>query len=416
MADIIIKKWNGTGWEEHYPKTTVGQIVASGTPSSTTFLRGDGTWSFVPIVTKSDLTWTYVYGKVQVNVTKGQALQFAGVQGDHILLKPAVPSEINANPDYFVGIAEANALANDFIYVVDKGEIRDVNTVAYPSGTILWYQSEGSTAGLLRATEPGNGFAKIQVGAVTKSNETEGIILVRVNFFGVDIEDIKATGTPSSTTFLRGDGTWATPASASGDFLPLTGGTLSGSLGVGGDPATASGYVYLTVGKNEANKVGILKFRSTYNSGNGSEIYQDTSGKTWLNVNGSLNAMVYDTSGNVGIGTESPSQKLHVSGGNSLFSAGDANFALGPVGGVNRIQSYSSGTNIGFLNSSDGWASIAVSSVLINNSTPVWHAGNDGSGSGLDADTTDGYNIWNGTQAQYNAITTKDPNTLYFIE
>lgn len=43
MAEI--KRWNGSAWEVTYPKTTAGNIVASGTPSSTTFLRGDGTWA-----------------------------------------------------------------------------------------------------------------------------------------------------------------------------------------------------------------------------------------------------------------------------------------------------------------------------------------------------------------------------------
>ncbi len=47
MADTIIKKWNtGTStFDELYPRTTHTQIVASGTPSSTTFLRGDGQWA-----------------------------------------------------------------------------------------------------------------------------------------------------------------------------------------------------------------------------------------------------------------------------------------------------------------------------------------------------------------------------------
>lgn len=46
MADITIKKYiSGTGWTAAYPETTVGQIVATGTPSSSTFLRGDGSWA-----------------------------------------------------------------------------------------------------------------------------------------------------------------------------------------------------------------------------------------------------------------------------------------------------------------------------------------------------------------------------------
>jgi hypothetical protein len=44
MPDTILKRWNGSSFEELYPKTTVGQISASGTLSSSTFLRGDGQW------------------------------------------------------------------------------------------------------------------------------------------------------------------------------------------------------------------------------------------------------------------------------------------------------------------------------------------------------------------------------------
>jgi hypothetical protein len=44
MPNTILKRWNGTSFEELYPKTTVGQISASGTANNTTFLRGDGQW------------------------------------------------------------------------------------------------------------------------------------------------------------------------------------------------------------------------------------------------------------------------------------------------------------------------------------------------------------------------------------
>jgi len=41
-----IKKYvAGTGWVQQYPEVDVGSIVATGTPSSSTFLRGDGTWA-----------------------------------------------------------------------------------------------------------------------------------------------------------------------------------------------------------------------------------------------------------------------------------------------------------------------------------------------------------------------------------
>jgi hypothetical protein len=44
MPNTILKRWNGSAFEELYPKTTVTQISASGTANNTTFLRGDGQW------------------------------------------------------------------------------------------------------------------------------------------------------------------------------------------------------------------------------------------------------------------------------------------------------------------------------------------------------------------------------------
>jgi hypothetical protein len=40
-----IRKWNGSSWVQDYPEVNVSSIVATGTPSSSTFLRGDGTWA-----------------------------------------------------------------------------------------------------------------------------------------------------------------------------------------------------------------------------------------------------------------------------------------------------------------------------------------------------------------------------------
>lgn len=44
---MVIKKWNGSSWVATYPDVQVSNIEASGTPSSSTFLRGDGAWAAV---------------------------------------------------------------------------------------------------------------------------------------------------------------------------------------------------------------------------------------------------------------------------------------------------------------------------------------------------------------------------------
>jgi len=40
-----VKKWSGSAWVQEYPEVDVSAIVATGTPSSSTFLRGDGAWA-----------------------------------------------------------------------------------------------------------------------------------------------------------------------------------------------------------------------------------------------------------------------------------------------------------------------------------------------------------------------------------
>jgi hypothetical protein len=161
---------------------------------------------------KENLKYLYIYGKAQSAITKGQAVQFAGVQGDHILMKPAVPSEINANPDYFIGLAESTLATNDFGYILTHGELSGINTSSYTQGAILWFASAGSTAGALTQTEPTGLNARIQVAAVNRTNPGNGIIFVRVHNVGVQVQDIVASGTRSASTFLNGEGEWAAPS------------------------------------------------------------------------------------------------------------------------------------------------------------------------------------------------------------
>ena len=121
----------------------------------------------------------HMYAKASGVISNGDAVQFAGAQGDHLLIKKAVPSEINANPEYFVGVATQNFTNNQFGYVTVFGQVRGLDTDDYPEGTVLYYQSGGSTTGLLTDVRPTGPNAKITVAAVVKSHQNQGAIFVR---------------------------------------------------------------------------------------------------------------------------------------------------------------------------------------------------------------------------------------------
>jgi hypothetical protein len=82
------------------------------------------------------------------------------------------------------------------------------------------------------------------------------------------------------------------------EFVARKGIISIGNVGIGTtNTLNYASYVTLTIGDNSASKIGLLKFRSTYNTGNGAEIYQDTSGSLFFNVNSSVGAFYYTSTG-----------------------------------------------------------------------------------------------------------------------
>lgn len=140
----------------------------------------------------------HIYGKATEAISNGESVMFAGVQGDHLLIARADATIINANPEYLIGVSTQSFAINDFGYVTTLGNVRGLNTLAYTLGTILYYNSESTTDGLLTATEPTAPNAKIEVAAVVKVHGTQGILLVRPHVMPrvKDLQDIHA---PSPT-------------------------------------------------------------------------------------------------------------------------------------------------------------------------------------------------------------------------
>lgn len=129
----------------------------------------------------------FFYVKFEEVVNKGDAIQFAGSQGSHFLAKKAVPEEINANPEYFLGLA-ANSYAEGFFgLVLEMGPLPGILRTGFSAGQVIWFDSNGSTPGGLTTTEPPRTKARIRIAAVMNDqNSNLGEWVVRPSILEVD--------------------------------------------------------------------------------------------------------------------------------------------------------------------------------------------------------------------------------------
>lgn len=252
----------------------------------------------------------HFYGKATEAISNGNAVMFAGVQGDHILIAKADAVTINANPEYFMGVATQDFSTNDFGYVTAFGNVRGIDTSAYTLSDILYYDSTSATDGLLTPVEPSAPKAKIIVAAVVKVHATQGILAVRPHTMPrlKDIQDINIdTASAGEILQLQSDGVWENKTLSEAGIQP----TLT-------NPVTGTGTTNY-----------VSKFTGT----------------TFLG-----NSQIFDNGTNVGIGTTSPNRRLTVNGivtaSNESFTVGDGAFVA--TGGSPTIVQTLQRTSGGF--------------------------------------------------------------------
>ena len=259
--------------------------VANGEPTGRMYWNPvDGAIDFKGL---NDVTVTlgqdlFFYGKADGAISKGQVVQFAGVQGDHILVKKANATEIDLFPEYLIGLASQDLTNNEFGYFTWFGKLDGVytntpennDTVNWANGDILYFNP---TTGQLTNVEPAAPNRKIIIAAVIKEqtgSAQNGILLVRPTFDKklIDIDDVNITS-PSSGQVLRYSsitGTWFNDDIPSPDlsgYVPYTGAT--GNVNLNAKNITNINTIDVNINaKTNNNPIGFCFNGSDYIIGN----------------------------------------------------------------------------------------------------------------------------------------------------
>lgn len=205
--------------------TGVIDLLAAGTPSATTFLRGDNTWAAPagsgtvtqvsaqvnPTTDVLDVTVTNSTSTPDINIEWQGADNTRLVAGNGTLVLPVITA-ITTN-----GTSGVAVLNNNVLNIPDySGSSITLTTTGTTGAATL---SNGVLNVPNYSSNPGSG-------TVTRVGALNGTFIssssADITSAGDLTYDLSATGTPSATSFLRGDNTWATPA-GSGTVTNVTG-------------------------------------------------------------------------------------------------------------------------------------------------------------------------------------------------
>lgn len=152
-------------------------------------------------------------------IENGSIVFVDGAQGNRPTIRKAIASTEEFS--HIIGMATHNIGINQEGYVTTFGLVRDLNTDAYPDGTILYLSPV--TSGAFTSTLPTGTDKIVEIGYVVTSHQNQGSIQVKIPDNGhlAYLHDV-LDGTPTLGNYLKGNGSYWTTASLQDDVNTLT--------------------------------------------------------------------------------------------------------------------------------------------------------------------------------------------------
>lgn len=152
---------------------------------------------------------TMFYCKANEVINIGDVCEFVNYQGDHIIIRRARQSSINANPSLVMGLASNAMGINGFGYVTAFGEIFNIPTRGLSQGSFIYFDSGIANFGEWTSTPPTAPNAKVLCGVVTVASanpsSTNGKVLVRLGYeprLG-ELQDVNISGVTAGQVIAR---------------------------------------------------------------------------------------------------------------------------------------------------------------------------------------------------------------------
>lgn len=419
--------WTSEGWDALGGTAELASLTVNGLLSKEDFAKLQGIEAGAQVNKIETITKRVELNVVNKNVTIPEDIKISDTEPTEEEIMWLDPSE---NYDFtFDGYSQAQAdelfvkkeagkgLSTKDYTAEDKKKV--TNLGSYVSNATGATADANAVAITLEKKNPTTGTADSSAITIDKATTSKAGVMSAADKTKLDASltasDNIATATKLATARTIWGQAFDGSANVSGDMTGVGNVAMSGVLNLDNNKG-------ITVKDTSGENLGVLNFNTTndlhfgyYTADKGYNTYI-AGNNVIVRTVGLPERVRITTDGKVGIGTSAPDSDLHVSGNGynlklncTTDSTKDSTFIWGSssnkntawrivdnptsglwlqygVSGADTHNMTISGMNAINLNSLE----VKAKNLTVNGSK-VWHAGNDGSGSGLEADTLDGY-------------------------